>query len=265
MRHADLTAEQQELLTLDFGDETEKVAQEKVATVQEMYSQGHNKIAVEIADNFDAMVKQAEEEAEEEEKEDKENKAQEEAASDGEKTAAASFGNTADELGRFIERGTFDGLVKLGSDRHGDGLHYLLPFMEEQVAAAGAEAALQKFASKMDAVKGWLGTAGEKAKGLGSKASEAAAAAKAKGGEAARGAGWGAKGYADETGKAVKGYAGKTKSDLMAAITGKNQAGVALPAQERARRGTMGALRAGVPLAGAGGLVAAGRASKGEG
>ena len=273
MRLQDLTPEQQELVGLDFGEEIEKQAQEKVATVQEMYSHGHDKLATEMADGFDALVKQAQEEEAKAEEEKKKEDAEEESKSEEEKQASASLEKTAAELGAFIERGVFDGLQKLGSERHQDPLYYLLPYMEDKVAEAGAIAAVEKFASKMDALKAALGTAKGKASdaasAAASKARQAADAAKAKAkggaaaaGEAARGAGWGARGAAGEAARGIKGQAAKTKADLMAAVTGKTQGGTAIPRQERARRGAAAATRTAIPLAALGGAAAAGRASK---
>lgn len=116
MRFQDLSPEDQRLLQTDLG-EFDKVAAEQVALIDEMYTTGFNKLANETADWLDKL---AEEEAEKEE----EDKMDEE----GEKTAAA--------LGAWTERGFFDGLRKLGSDRYGDELHYLYPFLEEKIAGA---------------------------------------------------------------------------------------------------------------------------------
>jgi len=65
----------------------------------------------------------------------------------------------AAELGAFIERGMFDELTKLGSQRHGDAMYYYYPYMEEKVAQIGAE---EKLAAWADIVA--------KARSLGSSA-----------------------------------------------------------------------------------------------
>ena len=106
MRFSDLSRADQELLQSDLGN-FDKVAAEQVALIDEMYSTGFNKLAAETADMLDKL---AEEELDEE----------------GEKTAAV--------CGAWTERGFFDGLAKLGADRHGDELYYLAPFIEEKIA-----------------------------------------------------------------------------------------------------------------------------------
>lgn len=113
-----LTAQQQELVNTDFGEEIEKMAAERVGACQEAYAYGFNKLAKDIADAKDEADKK------EEKKEDKEEEKMDE---ESEKAAA--------ELGAFIERGTFDSLRKLGSERHGDEMHYIAPFVEEKIAA----------------------------------------------------------------------------------------------------------------------------------
>jgi hypothetical protein len=148
MNIKDLSQEEQQLLNTDFGD-LEKEAAARLQQVEEMYGYGHDKLASEIADGIDELVKVAEEEEKEEEDED-EGKMDDES----EKSAA--------EFGAFIERGVFDGLSKLGSDRHNDPMYYFYPFMEEKIAAGGAAAALKRVKS--------MGSAGlDKAKGLGAK------------------------------------------------------------------------------------------------
>jgi len=140
MRFEDLSPEDQALVNTDFG-ELDKIAEEKVAVATEMYSHGFNDLAEATADEFDKL---ASAEAEEEELE-------KDAASD-----AASA-----ELGALIERGYFDGLKKLGSERHGDSMHYIYPFVEEKVAALGATAATNKYFEKVAAnifQKAWKGT-----------------------------------------------------------------------------------------------------------
>lgn len=129
MRFADLSPEDQALLNTDFG-EFDKIAEEKVAIANEMYLHGFNDLASSTADEFDKLAAMAGSYKDEEEEKD--------AASD----------EAASELGALIERGFFDGLKKLGSERHGDTMHYIYPFIEEKVAALGAAAASQKFFKK---------------------------------------------------------------------------------------------------------------------
>ena len=76
--------------------------------------------------------------AKEDEEEDEEKK-----ASDDE------FEKAAAELGSFIERGMFDTLTKLGSERHEDPMHYFYPYIEEKVAAKGAKGAIDKMWSSV--------------------------------------------------------------------------------------------------------------------
>lgn len=152
MRFEDLSPEDQALVKTDFGA-MDKVAAEQVKQASDCYAYGAEKIALEIAD---AQDKLAEEEAKKE-KEEEEHKLDEEK----EKTAA--------ELGAFTERGVFDGLAKLGQERHSDPLHYFYPYMEQKIAEAGAAAALEKAAKAMDFLK----SLGEKAKGHASAAGKA--------------------------------------------------------------------------------------------
>lgn len=131
MRKEDLSAEQQKLLNTNFGPELEKIAAEQAKIAQEMYAKGQD-IALNIAD---AMDKEAAEKVA------SENQSQALEDAQAEKTAA--------QMGAFIERGQFDGLRKLGSERHGNEWHYIYPFVEEKVAAAGASAAMGKFRNFM--------------------------------------------------------------------------------------------------------------------
>lgn len=141
MRFEDLSAEQQALLNTNFGSETEKVAAEQAKIASEMYSKG-----LEIASNIaDAMDKQAAE--------------AEKTASEAAELEDAGAEKMAAQMGAFIERGQFDGLRKLGSDRHGNEWHYILPFVEEKVASAAAKAGLQKF-------RQFMATGAQKAKGM---------------------------------------------------------------------------------------------------
>jgi hypothetical protein len=121
MKFSDLSPEDQDLLNTQFPEGLEKQAADEVALFNESYAMGFEKVAVEIADGFD---KQAEKEEEEEE----EHKLDEE----GEKKAA--------ELGAVIERGTFDGLQKLGKERHDDEWYYLRPALETKIAGLKEQA-----------------------------------------------------------------------------------------------------------------------------
>jgi len=151
MRFEDLSAADQKLLNTDFGD-LEKVAADQVAQAQEMYEIGFSKLASQIADQLDAEAAEAEKVAED-------------------NTLDPESEKLAASLAAFIERGQFDGLRKLGSDRHGNEWHYFLPFVEEKVAAAGGMAYLKNFGNKL---KGYAGTAGSKAKDYAGKAGEKA-------------------------------------------------------------------------------------------
>lgn len=159
MRLEDLSPADQKLVNTNFG-ELEKEAEARVQLAQEMYETGFNKLATETADSFDKI-------AEEEEDHEKEETEKEEKLEEGHKKASA-------DLGSFIERGFFDGLRKLGAERHDNEMHYIIPFIEEKVAAAGARAALTKFWKHTSkAVKGHANAAGKSvsdAAGKGKKA-----------------------------------------------------------------------------------------------
>jgi hypothetical protein len=114
-----LTQQDAQLLSTQFDEETEKLAEAKANSIQEAYLYGLEKIAKEVADERDEEDKK--EESKKEEKMDEES----------EKAAA--------ELGAFIERGFFDGLRKLGSERHGDEGFYLEPFITSKLAAEVSE------------------------------------------------------------------------------------------------------------------------------
>jgi len=143
MRFEDLSKADQQLLNTDLG-EFDKEASEKVALADEMYHHGFFKMAQEAADSMEATaaaeLAASEKVASEEGMDD-----------DSEKVAV--------DLGQFIERGFFDGLRKLGSERYDDELAYILPFLEEKIAAAGAAAALEKFAGAWEATKKYFGSA----------------------------------------------------------------------------------------------------------
>jgi len=110
MRFEDLNPADQQLLRTDLG-EAEKVAAENLALADEMYAHGFNKLAQEAADSLEAAAAAASEKVASEEALDAES----------EKVAA--------DLSAFIERGFFDGLRKLGSERYGDENAYIIPFL----------------------------------------------------------------------------------------------------------------------------------------
>jgi len=122
MKYEDLSVEDQALLATDFGEQ-EKVAAAELGVAQEMYNTAFEKLAAATADAIDEEAKK-EDESEKKEKMDEE----------GEKKAA--------DLSAFIERGYFDGLRKLGSDRHGDENAYLYPFLIEKCADGEQKAKL---------------------------------------------------------------------------------------------------------------------------
>ena len=173
MRYEDLSAADKQLLNTDLG-EIEKEASAQIALADEMYNTGFYKLAQEAADSIEEAY-----------------------AADQVKVAADlnmddESEKTAQDLSQFIERGFFDGLRKLGSERYGDEMAYIVPFIEEKVAAAGAQMALDKLAGKAKAEanfvrKGWdatkdyfkkhnqnAGKASEKIKSLKSKIQDVA-------------------------------------------------------------------------------------------
>jgi hypothetical protein len=152
-----LTQEQADLLNTDFGEEIEKEASVRAQAISECYNYGLEKIAAEVADKMD-------EEEKEEKKEEKEEHHEKKMDEESEKAAA--------ELGAFIERGFFDGLRKLGSERHGDEMHYLVPYLQEKVAKGKAKAAVGAFEHAMNKIR----SVGHGAKELAGKAKEHAAA-----------------------------------------------------------------------------------------
>lgn len=119
-----ITQEDRALLNTNFGEDIEKIAEQHASAISEAYQYGFSKIAKEMADEKDKEDK-------EEKKEHKEEKMDEES----EKAAA--------ELGAFIERGFFDGLRKLGAERHGNEFHYIEPFIQNKIAGAKTDAAIQ--------------------------------------------------------------------------------------------------------------------------
>ena len=146
MRFEDLSPEDRKLVQTDLGD-FDKEAAEKLATVNEMYEVGFLKLASETADNLDRIAAAS-----------TQTKVATEAKMDkgSEKVAA--------EYGAFIERGFFDGLCKLGQERHGDELYYIMPFIEEKVAALGAGKALAALGNQLKNVGAYHKTMAQKAK-----------------------------------------------------------------------------------------------------
>ena len=138
MRFEDLSAADQKLLNTDLGD-FEKEAAAELALADEMYTAGFQKLAVETADYLDSLYEEKVAAEKEDSKEDKEEDKEEE--------------KKASDLSAFIERGYFDGLRKLGSERYGDEMAYLMPFVEEKIAEAGAAAALAKLAEGSEPAK----------------------------------------------------------------------------------------------------------------
>ena len=132
MRYEDLSAEDQKLLNTDLGP-FEKEAEARMSLANEMYNVGFNKLASETADNLDEYFSKVAEASEE-----------------GDSLSLDTESEkVAQELGAFIEKGYFDGLRKLGQERHDDELAYLLPFLEEKVAAKGAKAMLARFGKEV--------------------------------------------------------------------------------------------------------------------
>lgn len=223
MKRSDLSAEDLALLNTDFG-EMDKEAAAQVELADEMYLTGFDKLATETADAMDQAAAELLE---------AEKVASEEDALDEESEKMAS------ELSCFIERGFFDGLRKLGSERHDDELHYLMPYIEEKVAATGAKALLGKFRDRVKGIN---------VKGMGAKAKELGAKAKNMGGKAVDG---------------VSNYHKDMGAKAKAAVTGKNSAGAAMTGKERAVAGGKSLAKASPYLAlGAGGAFAATRGNK---
>jgi len=123
MKLAELSKEDQALVAMDFGADLEKQAAAEVTEAREMYSLGHDKLAAETADSLDKLASEMAE-AEEEEKKHKKHKLEEEE----EKKASAAAA--------FIERGFYDGLKKLGSERKGNENYYVDFFVNEKKASA---------------------------------------------------------------------------------------------------------------------------------
>lgn len=199
-----LSQEEAQLLEIDFGEEIEKQAAARAEAISEAYEYGFDKHASVIADQMDKV-------AEEDEDEDEDKDEDEEMDEESEKAAA--------ELGAFIERGFFDGLRKLGSERHENELYYLAPFLAEKIAAGKAKAAK----GIMDTIRGW-----------GEKVSPSAVAEEAKGAWAAGkkalvGKGKGGKQFSDKTRRAAAKEAligaGKTVGRASPYVVGTGAAG----------------------------------------
>ena len=154
MKFEDLSAADQKLLNTDLGD-FEKDAAEQVALADEMYEVGFSKLALETADELDALM------------------AVEKTASE-DSTMDEYSEKTASDLSAFIERGFFDGLCKLGQERHGDEMAYLYSFLEEKIAAKAAVPTLSRVQKFLAAAKGKASEAAGYVKGKAGEASEAA-------------------------------------------------------------------------------------------
>lgn len=233
MKREDLSAEDQKLLSTDFGD-LDKVAAEQVKVANEMYEAGVD-MAQATADGMDKAA--AEDEAKEDDEDDE--------GDESEKKAAADYGN-------IITEGFLDKLAALGEERHGNPDHYFMPFIEEKVAEAGARAALQKFAGMVDSIANKLPTrAGMALLGAAEKAPKALGKAKAHVSQAAQRAG--------DAAKRVGKMHSEGAKDFMTGIKGKTEHVTGLSAGERARRVGSG-LGKMSPAIAAGGAAAGGTA-----
>jgi hypothetical protein len=166
MKFEDLSQEDQKLVNTDLG-EFEKHAAADMAIADEMYTVGFTKLASETADYLDNMFAMQKEASEAPAEDNKMDEASEKIAQD---------------RAAFIERGYFDGLRKLGSDRHGDEMAYLYPFIQEKIAAGRWESAGKWIADKTKAVAEQAGKAKgavkAKAKDVGENVAYRAKAAK---------------------------------------------------------------------------------------
>ena len=206
MRYNDLSQSDQELLNTDFGD-FEKEAGEKLAEANEVYAYGQEQAHI-IADQMDeAMAKFASDDEDEDDEDD------EELDEESEKKAA--------ELGSFIERGMFDELTKLGSERYNDPMHYYYPYMEEKVAQIGAE---EKVAAIKDIWKATKDMAGRASKSVGDSAASATKKVKSLGNSEGRAAAWDAtKKAPGKASTAIKKYHSGIADDAYAAVKGKRR------------------------------------------
>jgi hypothetical protein len=194
MKFEDLSPEDQKLVNTDLGD-FEKEAAARLELANEMYEVGFNKLAAETADSMDeyfSKVASAEE-------------------VDNSISLDSESEKVAQELGAFIEKGYIDGLRKLGEERHGDETVYLMPFLEEKVAAKGAKAWLAGLGKK---VKGFGEAAKSKAKDVGGSAKAKATAAGSYAKDKATAAGSYAKDKATAAGSYAKGKAVAAKTNV---------------------------------------------------
>lgn len=123
MKFEDLSVEDQKLLNTEFDADLEKEAAAEVAMTQELYDTGFSKLAAATADELDKVAEEGEDAKEEDEDEEKD---------EGEKKEASA-------RAAFTARGYIDGLMKEGSERHGDELFYLMPAVYEKLAAKGGK------------------------------------------------------------------------------------------------------------------------------
>jgi len=159
MKFENMSPEDQKLVNTEFAPELEKEAAAEVMVANEMYDAGFSNLAVATADEIDKL-------AAEDEKEDKEKDKEEKMDEEGEKRAA--------DLSAFIERGYFDGLRKLGMERHGDENAYLYPFIQVKLAET-APAAAASLGAKMKGLFGKAKSAVGSAAGAGKDKAIAAA------------------------------------------------------------------------------------------
>ena len=139
MKPGELSQEDQKVLETKLDPALEKEAADNMAIAKQMYNHGFSELAVNTADGLD---KAAEDKGDDDDK-GKMKYDEKEKEEEAEKKAAA--------MAAFVERGFFDGLQKLGQDRHKDPNHYLRPFVEEKIAAAGGAAALKKYQAGAEA------------------------------------------------------------------------------------------------------------------
>jgi len=169
-----MNAQDTQLLNTQFSPEIEKLAQEKIATIQLICAMGQEE-AMAAADELEKTAQAQFEAAEQAE-------AEQEAyenASHQEKVASENFVKTANELGAFYERTFTETLEKLGQERYNDPSVYLIPYMREKVAHEAAENAVAEFDeaieklaanAKAKAAKGMVETVSNKLKSFGESA-----------------------------------------------------------------------------------------------
>lgn len=129
MKFEELSVEDQKLLNTEFDADLEKEAAAEVAMTQELYDTGFSKLAAATADELDKVAEEGEEGKDEKEEDEDE---AEEKEDEGEKKEASA-------RAAFTARGYIDGLMKEGSERHGDELFYLMPAIYEKLAAKGGK------------------------------------------------------------------------------------------------------------------------------